>query len=460
MSNDGFETFLVAFFMGMLVMVFLILLPMAAWKFKPSNQLRLRTSSEIGGPGVAKTAWNGDMENGEAIGPIPLSPRQLRETLRQIIETEFDSGLKNSSLAKQLDRLEEKIVSSLAFVHVEGGGSEAGSLGNLRTAAQASEVLTKSAAETRTPNSSDGSRKSSLVEDLRGMAAPESQISVPPLENPAPPPCDPAPVMNLPAVPLDVCKVPSESACSSDSEEEYRSTLAGRSNAEFWEVGAKTSLAAVQQVLAKRDAQTTELHKQLKQARQDLWSQVSEARYFKSRYESLICDRSKVPAAQVEAMERVMSESAQLSRQLADSRDQAKKWQCTAQNLARQQRHWFMQYESLGQEGAQVLRRHPCGEVFQAVPPATEHIEEDDNDLDYRGNGWNVGTSHCNPYKVDSWPFQPNVLAQRTSKDAFLPPCEDGSDSESSDDEVFDCEFCADDVPMQRSPEDDADCIV
>lgn len=62
--------------------------------------------------------------------------------------------------------------------------------------------------------------------------------------------------------------------------------------------------------------------------------------------------------------------------------------------------------------------------VFIAPPPVTRPYEDEDGEEE--GPGWNVGASHCNPYKVDSWPFEPNVLAQRMSHQSNLEDCIEG----------------------------------
>merc|ERR1711957_261782 len=39
---------------------------------------------------------------------------------------------------------------------------------------------------------------------------------------------------------------------------------------------------------------------------------------------------------------------------------------------------------------------------------------------------WDVGTAFANPYVCDSWPFEPNVLANRTFKqEGTMEPCKE-----------------------------------
>uniref|UniRef100_A0A7S1FKN0 Uncharacterized protein n=1 Tax=Noctiluca scintillans TaxID=2966 RepID=A0A7S1FKN0_NOCSC len=71
------------------------------------------------------------------------------------------------------------------------------------------------------------------------------------------------------------------------------------------------------------------------------------------------------------------------------------------QTLSRQQRAFFLQSERL--ETQRVSS--PAGELFlEPQPPSVEEVVEP----------WDVGSSIANPYICDSWPFEPNVLAQRT----------------------------------------------
>jgi len=73
-----------------------------------------------------------------------------------------------------------------------------------------------------------------------------------------------------------------------------------------------------------------------------------------------------------------------------------------------------------------VGRMHK-GEIFLAPPPVVLEDDEFQEEPMYGTQirlsrvrlveigplRWDVGTSHCNPYCVDSWPFEPNVLAAK-----------------------------------------------
>jgi hypothetical protein len=111
---------------------------------------------------------------------------------------------------------------------------------------------------------------------------------------------------------------------------------------------------------------------------------------------------------------------------------------------AKRQRAFFMQSERVATEGVNIFRKHPAGELFLAPPPV---YLEDDIDEDPRKPPWDIGTSHINPYTIDSWPFEPNVLAQKASAEPNLPRWEeeDGMvDSDDSEDADSREDYCGD----------------
>lgn len=281
--------------------------------------------------------------------------------------------------------------------------------------------------DTRTPSSSNRSGSSSERgnEDLPGVVAlpPQEAIPRPPSAPPAelntkaltqaplPPELDPAPpkVFGPTCRQNELVDPPEKFPPLWDEDESERH-----------------SLATIHRVLAKRDAQTTELHKQLRQARQQLWQQTAEARQAKAHLNDYLADTSQAPRAQAEAIARLRDENEDLSGRLAECRQQEQYWT----SIAKKQRAFFQQSERISQESLSLLRRHPAGDVFLAPQPV---VLEDDEPRDEPM--WDVGTSHCNPYAVDSWPFEPNVLAARASAQPNLHRWEEGSDEECGDDD-------------------------
>lgn len=293
--------------------------------------------------------------------------------------------------------------------------------------------------ETRTPTSSDrsGSCSSPRHEDLPGVItapspppSPSMQdlttfVATPPpspsRKDIVPPRAAPIPLVNS-GPPKEFGPTdrqlelvdPPEKHFAIDEEESHHSTL-----------------TTLQKILGKRDAQTTELHRQLRTAREHLWQHAAESRAATARLESLLSDPSRAPLEQAEMIESLRGQVKDLSSKLADAKQQAQHWS----GIAKRQRAFFMQSERMSPESMLLLRKHPAGDIFLAPQPVVLEDEDGPEEL-----MWDVGTSHCNPYAVDSWPFEPNVLAQRASARPNLNRWEEGDledeYEEECDDEV------------------------
>jgi len=192
----------------------------------------------------------------------------------------------------------------------------------------------------------------------------------------------------------------------------------------------RMSLTTTQRNLQKRDIQTQELHRQLRVCEQDCQAQKLEACYSVKRLQDLLCDPSYAPQAQAGELQAMRRKVDDLSGRLADSRQSELQWSM----VAKRQRAFFMQSERVSQEGVNVFRKHPAGELFLAPPPV---YLDDDVDEDPRKPPWDVGNSHINPYVCDSWFLEPNACAQRCAVpnlSRWDEDCEDGiadgSDSE------------------------------
>lgn len=417
----------------------------AQWRTGHLLCLRRRRAETTSRP--VGQAWS-DEERGEGNGFVEsaksgqLTPRLLGVTLRGVLEDEIAKGFHRSGLAERLDRLEKT-------AHVWLPREEEA---DLRKAA--SETLKTSTAETQTPNSSGGS--SPRVDDLPGVVPaclPDWKLA------PPAPPAPPAPAPP-PVPPPDAWgtmePLPCPSACrlcgcqpldpSAERKDAAGPKLAERPghNLEFGpterqheleepperllpvepEQGRQQTLQTLQRILERRDTQTTELHRQLREARKGLWLQTVEARASAARLAELLSDPSRAPAAQAEALAELQKEASELSRQLADARQGEQHWG----HVAKRQRAYLMQHERLAHDGARLLRRHPAGEIFLAPPPPALEGEPP-------SRTWDVGTSHCNPYCVDSWPFEPNVLAQRTHHEPAFQGWEEVDEDEEEESE-------------------------
>lgn len=448
MASDGLNGWhVVAFLLGILVSV--IVVTLIYFRMATARARREECASSPHGSDAAPRAAWADVEKGKAVGLAPrepgdkvlvCSPRQFRETLRQLLESELPRGLTNSGLLEQLQRLEEKVqLSSELARTVEVRSEGRAATEGLRAVANAG----PRGADTATPQSGRGTEGGPPSEGGLPGAVPAPEA----LPHAVPPPrIDPPEALGLPAPPA--CR-PQTSFGPTDRQlalpdppEKCAPSIDVHSSLE-------ASLATVQKVLGRRDAQTAELHRQLKEARQCLWEQTAEARAATAKLQELLTDPSRGPAMQAETIRELQVEVRDLAGRLADARAQERHWSA----IARRQRAFFLQSERLGQEGLLHLRRHPCGEVFLVPPPVAAPYEEDDAAAGQDGPGWDVGKSHCNPYKVDSWPFEPNVLAQRPSKEPNLQQWVEGEDEDDHEDERV--EEHSDDNSLEECEEGD-----
>lgn len=172
-------------------------------------------------------------------------------------------------------------------------------------------------------------------------------------------------------------------------------------------------MVTVQRNLVKRDVQTQELHRQLRQTQQDCQNQKLEATHATKKLQDLLSDPSSAPQAQAEELKVLRHTIEDISGKLADSKQSEMQWGI----VAKRQRAFFMQSERVAQEGVNLFRKHPAGELFLAPPPV---YLEDDCEEDPKRAPWDVGNSHINPYVNDSWPFEPNASYQRCAVEPNL----------------------------------------
>mmetsp|Transcript_96626 Transcript_96626/g.207324 ORF Transcript_96626/g.207324 Transcript_96626/m.207324 type:complete len:387 (-) Transcript_96626:97-1257(-) len=98
--------------------------------------------------------------------------------------------------------------------------------------------------------------------------------------------------------------------------------------------------------------------------------------------------------------------------QLSKSKEQAEYFQ----TLAQQQRVYFLQSERVAvNSGPGGLSKHPAGCIWLMPEPLPMNDEE-------KLEVWDVGSAVANPYVCDSWPFEPNVMASRCPKEAYMQP--------------------------------------
>lgn len=214
------------------------------------------------------------------------------------------------------------------------------------------------------------------------------------------------------------------------------------------ENGMRASVLTLQKQLRRRDSQTSELHRQLRGLEQAHWQQTLEARHASKQLQDLLGDPTQSPQLQANEIRRLQVQGEDLGCRLADARAREAHWEV----VARRQKAFLMQSEHTQQLTPKTLQYHPAGEVFLAPSPL-EGIGFDDEEEPFTagtGKPWDVGSAHINPYPIDSWPAEPNVLAYRSPNELGLQSLDeedlDGSaeeDYEGSEAEDFSDHFCS-----------------
>lgn len=185
----------------------------------------------------------------------------------------------------------------------------------------------------------------------------------------------------------------------------------------------RSSLHTLQLKLERRDSQTQELSRQLRECQKALWQQTMEARGASKRLRDVL-GGSKT--AEAEEFRQLQEQIKELSSRLADTSMREMSWEI----IAKRQRAFFLQSERLASEGLTLLKRHPCGEVFIAPPPVCLDGEDPE---ELKKPPWDVGSSQMNPYVTDSWPFEPNSLAHRCASEPNLDRLDEASQEAYSD---------------------------
>lgn len=174
----------------------------------------------------------------------------------------------------------------------------------------------------------------------------------------------------------------------------------------------RSSLSSLEQSLGSRQRQIRNLTDQLEFCSKELEEKTREAEEGATSWKLLKENPETLPEARKTRLRKQNTRVKQMRENLIKAREQAKHHQA----LAHQQRAFFLQSERVAASGGrEVTNRHPCGEVFLVLQPAT--MEDDDAQ-----EVFDVGTAVANPYVCDSWPFEPNVLARRGPQEGSMPP--------------------------------------
>jgi hypothetical protein len=387
---------------------------------------------EMGGETIIDKASLPIHNDSPVVPPEKLSPSvkfELAETLRNILEDEISRGLKASGISDRLDRLEqqqkEQQVLSGAMLPPSTKSGGASPSPDLVQTAKAQALYGSSTSDwDATIKPEDGhlyisekkeKEQEARIADLERQLQERSQQLQ---QSQAQLQSDQGAQTTTP----DSLRPRASAPDNSRKDLTLSASKRQRGNQDPPERGwvhipedrsLRASLITVQKKLQQRDLQTQELHRQLRATEQDHWNQKREASFASKRLLDLLSDPSHAPKVQAEELKGFRNRVDDLSSRLADSKQSETQWQI----VAKRQRAFFMQSERVAQEGVNLFRKHPAGELFLAPPPV---YLEDDIDEDPRKPLWDVGNSHINPYANDSWPFEPNACAQRCAVEPNL----------------------------------------
>lgn len=348
---------------------------------------------------AAKVAW-GDVEQGKIGAPEKVALLDLSETFLGALEAEITKHLQRSRTNERLDRLEKEVLVPRLSCELGAAAPVTGHVVDLSSTAPP------------LPPSQPPPGVQPRRETRDAEVATEPQDCG---RRPRPPDLLPPFTFGPSARQQDLVDPPEKPPTPIS---------------EKGEASEARSVKALQRQLAKRDAQKSELLRQLRALEQVHWKQHAEARHTEKRLQALLSDPSLAPAVQAEELNRLQALIEEVAGKLADSKAKEVFWELAA----KRHRAFFMQMERANQEGTGLIRRHPAGEIFLAPPPTC--LDGDDEDLqDLSKPPWDVGTSHVNPYVTDSWPCEPNVLAARCAVEPDLPSWDEEAMNESSSDD-------------------------
>merc|ERR1719284_1541647 len=147
------------------------------------------------------------------------------------------------------------------------------------------------------------------------------------------------------------------------------------------EVSLETSFVALQQHLHKRDVETHELERQLRDWQQTSWQQSLEARYSNQRLRDLLCDPLLAPQTQAEELRSLRARVEDLLNTLAEAQSREVRWRM----VAKRQHIALRQTECASKDASGSLLRHPAGEIFLLPPPASD-LGEDECELPFEAS--------------------------------------------------------------------------
>lgn len=189
----------------------------------------------------------------------------------------------------------------------------------------------------------------------------------------------------------------------------------------------RQSQQTLQQQLASRQKQIRNLQAQVVRC-QEISEQTHEDLSTSQRkLEDMQGKTTSLPTAHAECLKQRRERVANLKTDLDSAGKDFKHYKA----LVQQQHQYQMQSDFFSVPGRQqAISSHPAGEIFLASQPASV--------TDETSEAWDVGTAIANPYVCDSWPFEANVLAQRTfGQNPELQPWREETEMDIDVEEVF-----------------------
>lgn len=169
----------------------------------------------------------------------------------------------------------------------------------------------------------------------------------------------------------------------------------------------KNTLEALRQNTAKRAGQIEQLKSQLAACREHVASEEEKGSTIHETLLSLKENHAHVPQMHADWVSQRSKKKEELHSDVEQAKSEAKRYQA----LAKQQHAFLLQTEAIFlRTGREQIHRFPAGDVFLMPQP----LPMDDED---KVEEYDIGTAVANPYVVDSFPFEPNVLARRSSQE-------------------------------------------
>mmetsp|Transcript_21395 Transcript_21395/g.40984 ORF Transcript_21395/g.40984 Transcript_21395/m.40984 type:complete len:402 (+) Transcript_21395:73-1278(+) len=164
----------------------------------------------------------------------------------------------------------------------------------------------------------------------------------------------------------------------------------------------QATFGCLRQIAQSRERQITSLKEQLEHVQRLYAEQTATTQASSADLAELQRNPSHAAHLRQRAVEKRRKHISEMRAALEKTRDQGVRHQA----LAVQQRVYHNQNDILAlRGGTDALKWHPAGEVF--LEPAPVPIGDE------KSESWDVGTAVANPYVVDSWPFEPNVMARK-----------------------------------------------